>query len=44
MGLYGFFLLKGAALMSDGSELLLEVLDPGLIGGTPIVSLFQLFL
>lgn len=33
MALYGYFLLKGAGLMSDGSELLLEVLDPGLIGG-----------
>jgi hypothetical protein len=30
---YGFLLLKGANLISDGSELLLEVLDPGLIGG-----------
>ena len=26
-------LLKGANLISDGSELLLEVMDPGLIGG-----------
>jgi Ca2+/Na+ antiporter len=32
-GAYGFLLLKGANLISDGSELLLEVLDPGLIGG-----------
>ena len=30
---YGFLLLKGANLISDGSELLLEVFDPGLIGG-----------
>lgn len=30
---YGFLLLKGANLISDGSELLMEVLDPGLIGG-----------
>jgi len=30
---YGFMLLKGANLISDGSELLLEVMDPGLIGG-----------
>eukprot|EP00960_Hanusia_phi_P047610 758480-Hanusia_phi.AAC.5 len=31
--MYGALLLKGANLISDGSELLLEVLDPGLIGG-----------
>ena len=30
---YGFVLLKGANLISDGSELLLLVMDPGLIGG-----------
>jgi hypothetical protein len=30
---YGFMLLQGARLLSDGSELLLEVLDPGIIGG-----------
>lgn len=30
---YGFMLLKGANLLSDGSELLLEVLNPGIIGG-----------
>lgn len=29
----GLFLLKGANLISDGSELLLAVMDPGLIGG-----------
>ena len=31
---YGYLLLQGAKLLSDGSEGLLEVLDnPGLIGG-----------
>ena len=30
---YGYLLLQGANLLSDGSELLLEVLSPGLIGG-----------
>ncbi|KAK9907616.1 hypothetical protein WJX75_007049 [Coccomyxa subellipsoidea] len=30
---YGFMLLQGASLLSDGSELLLEVLNPGVIGG-----------
>ncbi|KAK9825642.1 hypothetical protein WJX81_003822 [Elliptochloris bilobata] len=30
---YGYLLLKGAQLLSDGSEMLLEVLDPGVIGG-----------
>lgn len=30
---YGFMLLKGANLLSDGSEMLLEVLNPGIIGG-----------
>lgn len=30
---YGYMLLQGANLISDGSELLLEVMDPGLIGG-----------
>jgi len=29
---YGYLLLKGAQLLSDGSEMLLEVLDPGIIG------------
>lgn len=33
MGAYGYTLLQGANQISDGSELLLEVLDPGLIGG-----------
>eukprot|EP00271_Cylindrocystis_brebissonii_P020378 TRINITY_DN6718_c0_g1_i1.p1 TRINITY_DN6718_c0_g1~~TRINITY_DN6718_c0_g1_i1.p1 ORF type:complete len:627 (-),score=84.68 TRINITY_DN6718_c0_g1_i1:441-2321(-) len=30
---YGFMMLVAAKLISDGSELLLQVLDPGLIGG-----------
>ena len=30
---YGYVLLQGANLISDGSELLLEVMDPGVIGG-----------
>ena len=31
---YGYLLLQGAKLLSDGSEGLLEVLDnPGLVGG-----------
>jgi hypothetical protein len=30
---YGYMLLQGAQQLSDGSELLLEVLNPGLIGG-----------
>ena len=30
---YGYILLQGANLISDGSELLMEVLDPGIIGG-----------
>jgi hypothetical protein len=33
MLVYGYFLLQGASLLSDGSELLLEVLDPGIVGG-----------
>mmetsp|Transcript_28465 Transcript_28465/g.54291 ORF Transcript_28465/g.54291 Transcript_28465/m.54291 type:complete len:537 (+) Transcript_28465:137-1747(+) len=33
MAVYGYLLLQGANLISDGSELLLEVLDPGIIGG-----------
>ncbi len=31
---FGFVILSGANILSDGSELLLEILDPGLIGGT----------
>ncbi|CAD7702344.1 unnamed protein product, partial [Ostreobium quekettii] len=30
---YGFVLLQGANLLSDGSEMLLEVFPPGIIGG-----------
>eukprot|EP01026_Neomeris_dumetosa_P008572 TRINITY_DN1275_c0_g1_i4.p1 TRINITY_DN1275_c0_g1~~TRINITY_DN1275_c0_g1_i4.p1 ORF type:complete len:548 (-),score=94.07 TRINITY_DN1275_c0_g1_i4:558-2147(-) len=30
---YGFFMLQGANCLSTGSEMLLEVLSPGLIGG-----------
>ena len=33
MVIYGYCLLQGANLLSDGSEMLLEILDPGLIGG-----------
>lgn len=33
MVFYGYILLQGANLISAGSELLLEILDPGLIGG-----------
>eukprot|EP00013_Stygamoeba_regulata_P020824 CAMPEP_0177646148 /NCGR_PEP_ID=MMETSP0447-20121125/9620_1 /TAXON_ID=0 /ORGANISM="Stygamoeba regulata, Strain BSH-02190019" /LENGTH=619 /DNA_ID=CAMNT_0019148663 /DNA_START=55 /DNA_END=1911 /DNA_ORIENTATION=- len=33
MFFYGVLLAQGAKLISDGSELLLEILDPGLIGG-----------
>ena len=33
MGMYGNLLLVGANLIGDGSELLLEIMDPGLIGG-----------
>lgn len=33
MIIYGYCLLQGANLLSDGSEMLLEILDPGLIGG-----------
>ena len=33
MTMYGYCLLQGANVLSDGSEMLLEVLDPGLIGG-----------
>jgi hypothetical protein len=30
---FGYVILSGANILSDGSELLLEILDPGLIGG-----------
>ena len=33
MAVFGYLLLQGANLIADGSELLLEVLDPGIIGG-----------
>jgi len=33
MVVYGYFLLQGAQLIGDGSEMLLHVLDPGIIGG-----------
>ena len=33
---YGYLLLRGARLLSDGSELLLEVISPGIIGGEDI--------
>ena len=37
---YGYLLLQGAKLLSDGSEGLLEVLDnPGLVGGRRQVGL-----
>lgn len=34
MFIYGYCLLQGATYLADGSEMLLEILDPGLIGGT----------
>ena len=34
VGVYGYVLLQGAGLLADGSELLLEVVEPGIIGGT----------
>lgn len=39
---YGFMLLKAAQLLSDGSELLLTVMSPGIIGGLvlPILGAF----
>ena len=30
---YGFLLLQGAGFLSEGSEMLLEILNPGIIGG-----------
>jgi hypothetical protein len=32
---YGYILLTGAGLLSNGSELLLEILNPGIVGGGP---------
>eukprot|EP01133_Synstelium_polycarpum_P000366 gene366-425_t len=42
MAFYGVLLAAGAKLISDGSELLLEILDPGIIGGLllPLLSAF----
>jgi len=31
--MYGYILARAAKLLADGSELLLDILDPGLIGG-----------
>ena len=42
MFIYGYCLLQGASLLSDGSEMLLEVLNPGLIGGEPCEGCQQL--
>lgn len=33
MMVYGYVLLKGASLISEGSEHLLGVLSPGIVGG-----------
>ena len=33
VAVYGYVLLQGAGLLADGSELLLEVVEPGIIGG-----------
>eukprot|EP00879_Flechtneria_rotunda_P019587 GHRR01020580.1.p1 GENE.GHRR01020580.1~~GHRR01020580.1.p1 ORF type:complete len:454 (+),score=145.47 GHRR01020580.1:211-1572(+) len=30
---FGYILLQGAGLLSDGSELLLEIVNPGIVGG-----------
>jgi Ca2+/Na+ antiporter len=40
--IYGFALLKAAQFLSEGSELLLEVMSPGIIGGLvlPILGAF----
>ena len=49
---YGYLLLRGAQLLSNGSELLLEVISPGLIGGDlqscclaspPVLIVFRTF-
>ena len=39
MLVYGRLILYGANWLSDGSELLLEILDPGIIGGTYTAAL-----
>ena len=31
-----FLAIQGALLLSDGSELLLEIVDPGIIGGVAL--------
>ena len=38
--IYGYFMYKSATMLSEGSELLLIVLDPGIVGGLllPIVG------
>ncbi|KAH9305488.1 hypothetical protein KI387_009892 [Taxus chinensis] len=33
LGVYGFLMFKAAAFLSDGSELLLSVMGPGIVGG-----------
>lgn len=40
--IYGYMLLKAATLLSDGSELLLTVMSPGVIGGLvlPVLGAF----
>eukprot|EP00802_Teleaulax_amphioxeia_P006748 Tamp_06753.p1 GENE.Tamp_06753~~Tamp_06753.p1 ORF type:complete len:742 (+),score=146.07 Tamp_06753:3-2228(+) len=42
MAAYGFLLFTAAGLISEGSELLLEVLDPGIVGGLllPVLGAF----
>ena len=37
-GVYGYLLFQGARLLSSGSERLLEILNPGIIGGAPPLS------
>lgn len=38
-GVYGYVLLQGANLLADGSELLLEIVNPGIIGGVVLPCL-----
>lgn len=33
MVIYGYILLCGANVLSEGSEMLLQILNPGIIGG-----------
>jgi len=42
MATYGFLLFQAAKFISEGSELLLEVLDPGIVGGLflPVLGAF----